>query len=125
MTFILIFLSFFFMLSLSSFLIMAYSQSGEYVEFLQEICVSSGNCNSNETPTFISLAVNVQVEFVWLLCPNKKQSCYEHYLNLPDLEQIKFNVSNFDEIPDGSFTIGAVEGCDDAINDGFVVGAVR
>lgn len=87
----------FFMLSFSSFLIMAYSQSGEYVEFLQEICVSSGNCNSNETPTFISLAVNVQVEFVWLLCPNKKQSCYEHYLNLPDLEQIKFNVSNFDE----------------------------
>ena len=37
----------------------------------------------------------------------------------------EFCVEIFDGIPDGSFTIGAVEGCDDAINDGFVVGAVR
>jgi len=66
----------------------------EFVNFLRDVCITSGKCSPNDYFTFSSLDVFVQIEFIWLLCPNQGDACLDFYL---DQHILGFDVSSLEE----------------------------
>jgi len=66
----------------------------KFVNFLRDVCITSGKCSPNDYFTFSSLDVFVQIEFIWLLCPNQGDDCLDFYL---DQRILGFDVSKLKE----------------------------